>query len=104
MTPKLPACTPRHMVRALLHLGFIPDRQVGSHRTFYRAADGRRVTVPMHARDLNTPLLHRIIKQAGLTADEFHHLLHGNRRGYERGGDEFDHRPTRHPEANRGIS
>lgn len=80
MTPRLPSCTPRDVSRVLRRLGFLPDRQVGSHVTFLRAMDGRRVTLAIHRRDLKRPTLHGIIKQAGLTAHEFHKLLHGTRR------------------------
>jgi predicted RNA binding protein YcfA (HicA-like mRNA interferase family) len=55
------------MVRALKKLGFVPDRQVGSHLRMTKGA--RRVTVPMH-----TPIppgtFQSILRQAGISLEE----------------------------------
>jgi len=52
-------------------LGFAQIRQRGSHRQF-RHPDGRQTTVPDHgSRDLSPILLRQIIKDIGLSADEF---------------------------------
>ena len=67
----LPVLKPREAVRALERLGFVQIRQRGSHRQF-RHPDGRQTTVPDHgSRDLSPILLRQIIKDIGLTADEF---------------------------------
>ena len=56
-------------VRALEKLGFRQVRQRGSHVVLRR---GDAVTVvPLHRRDLAIGTLHGILKQAGVTADEF---------------------------------
>jgi predicted RNA binding protein YcfA (HicA-like mRNA interferase family) len=55
--------------------GFEVDHQTGSHTVLRRASDGRRVVVPWHSRDLGRGLTLRIIKDAGLTRDEFAELL-----------------------------
>jgi len=39
-----------------------------------RREDGRRVTVPIHSGDIPTGTFHRILKQAGLTLEEFRRL------------------------------
>ena len=75
MSPRLPACTPRDLERVLLAIGFVATRQSGSHRIYLRLSDQRRVVLPIHARDLKPGLLHQLIKDAGLTPDEFHGLL-----------------------------
>ena len=50
-------------------------RQSGSHRILKNAA-GRRVTVPYHAgRILHPKVLRSILRDADLTAEEFHELL-----------------------------
>ncbi len=58
-------------MRVLERLGFVQIRQRGSHRQF-RHPDGRQTTVPDHgSRDLSPIILRQIIKDIGLTADEF---------------------------------
>jgi len=64
----------KEIVRVLKELGFIEHRQVGSHLTMLRPKDGKRVTVPMHSGDIPTGTFHRILKQAGITLEEFRRL------------------------------
>ncbi len=67
----LPILKPREAIRILERLGFVQIRQSGSHRQF-RHADGRQTTVPDHGgRDLSPILLRQIIKDIGLTPEEF---------------------------------
>ena len=53
------------------------DRTVGSHHILVHSSDPRRVvTVPFHgARSLKLGTLRNIIRQAGLTVEEFRSLL-----------------------------
>ena len=69
MTPRLPAVTSDRIVSILHRHGFLTVRQSGSHMIL-RHDDGRRVTVPMHKRDLGRGLLHRIMKDADLTIED----------------------------------
>lgn len=80
MTPRLPSCTSRDVERVLLQLGYIQDRQSGSHRIFIRPKDKRRVNLPIHNQDLRPGLLYQTIKDMGLTRAEFHALLLGKSR------------------------
>jgi predicted RNA binding protein YcfA (HicA-like mRNA interferase family) len=58
-------------------LGFVPVRQKGSH-AFYRHADGRTTTVPMHAgRELARPLVREILRQIKISPEKFERLLNG---------------------------
>ncbi len=51
-------------------------RQSGSHAILRHGSDAtRRVTVPMHTRDLKRGTLRSIVRQSGLTVDEFVRLL-----------------------------
>jgi len=61
----------------LRRAGFVVNRIVGSHHVLTHAADPTRtVTVPFHgARSLKPGTLRNIIRQAGLTVDEFRELL-----------------------------
>ena len=68
---KIPVLKPREACRVLETLGFSLARQRGSHMQ-YRHPDGRCTTVPNHpGRDLSPVLLRQIIKDIGLTAEEF---------------------------------
>lgn len=66
--PKLPVLSGRDVVSALERLGFAQMRQRGSHVILQR--DGVGVVVPLH-RELKTGTLAGIIRQAGLSQDEF---------------------------------
>ncbi|MBU0608621.1 MAG: type II toxin-antitoxin system HicA family toxin [Armatimonadetes bacterium] len=76
--PRLPVVSGPECVRVLQRVGFVPDRQEGSHVTLVR--EGTHLTVPCHGgKDLKPGTLHNIIKQAGLTVAEFVELLHSRR-------------------------
>ncbi len=64
----------RQCVQALQRIGFIIDRQRGSHIVLYRSDPRARVVVPNH-KELKPGMLHQIITDAGLTVDEFLALL-----------------------------
>jgi predicted RNA binding protein YcfA (HicA-like mRNA interferase family) len=74
---RLPVIDGRRVVRALTAAGFVVDRIVGSHHVMKHPGDpARTVTVPCHAgRDLKPGTLRAIIRQSGLTVDEFSELL-----------------------------
>ncbi len=73
---KLPAMRARDVVRVAEALGFVLDRQRGSHAVFYRASDRRRVVIPMHSgTDLKTGTLRGIIADLGLTPEEFTRMV-----------------------------
>jgi predicted RNA binding protein YcfA (HicA-like mRNA interferase family) len=72
---RLPTVTSRKVIAALRRDGFEIDHQTGSHVVLYHPIKKRRVTVPSHSRDLGRGLTRRIIRQAGLTRDEFTKLL-----------------------------
>jgi predicted RNA binding protein YcfA (HicA-like mRNA interferase family) len=72
---RLPIVDFRTMEKVLLHLGFQPVRQRGSH-VFYRHADGRTTTVPNHpGRDLARPLVREILREIDLTPEQLQHML-----------------------------
>lgn len=75
MTPRQPRVTAAEVIRVLERLGFTLRRQSGSHK-IYRNEAGRRVTVPYHAATILHPkVLRSVLRDAGLTDDEFHELL-----------------------------
>ena len=71
----LPRISGREVVAALFKIGYEKDRQKGSHiilrQTVY---PHRRVVVPDH-REVAKGTLRKIIKQVGLTVEEFKKLL-----------------------------
>ncbi|MDY6911573.1 MAG: type II toxin-antitoxin system HicA family toxin [Chloroflexota bacterium] len=62
------------VVRILEKLEFVRIRQSGSHAV-YRHENGKWVTVPMHkGKDLGKGILRKIIKDTGMTVEEFQKL------------------------------
>lgn len=72
MPPSLPHVSGAEAKRALEKLGFTVVRQKGSHVVLRRGSAG--CVVPLH-RELKTGTLSGILKQAGITADEFMQVL-----------------------------
>ena len=74
---RLPTLGSTDVIRALQRGGFEVVRTSGSHhRLVHRTDSTRATTVPVHkGRDLPRSLLHAIIKQSGLTGEEFLQLL-----------------------------
>jgi predicted RNA binding protein YcfA (HicA-like mRNA interferase family) len=73
--PKLPALTGNVVISALENAGFQTIRQKGSHVRMIHA-DGRVVTIPVHAgKTIGRGLLRKILRDAELTREEFVTLL-----------------------------
>ncbi|HEV7378005.1 MAG TPA: type II toxin-antitoxin system HicA family toxin [Pyrinomonadaceae bacterium] len=73
---KLPAVRPAKAIKALERAGFQLDRISGSHYHFKHPTDPTLfVSVPYHNKDLKTGTLAAIIKQSGMTVEEFKKLL-----------------------------
>ncbi len=71
MGKKYPVLKPNEVIAVLENLGFFEVRQRGSHKQ-YRHIDGRCTTVPFHSgRDISPILLRQIVRDIGLTIDEF---------------------------------
>ena len=60
----------REVLAKLLRAGFIEVRQSGSHKIL-RYPDGRQTYVAMHPGGLPTGTFRKILKQAGLTEEQF---------------------------------
>ena len=77
MSRRLPTLKPRDVIRALEQAGFVVVRIKGSHHILVHRDDRSRITnVPAHgSHDLPRGTLRDIIKQAGLTIEEFLDLL-----------------------------
>lgn len=64
----------REIVRRLEKNGFIFIHQKGSHRYFLRNKEGKQhlTSVPMHPGDLPKGTIGAIIRQSGLSREEFY--------------------------------
>jgi len=72
MSPSLPSLKPREVLRALQRAGFYIHHQTGSHIVLkHLSQPSKRVILPYHNKDLKKGTLHNILKQAGLSVDEF---------------------------------
>lgn len=72
--PRLTPVSARECIRVLQLIGFVIDRQAGSHITLIREDPPGRVTVPNH-KELKVGMLRKIIRDAELSIDEFLELL-----------------------------
>ncbi len=70
---RLPVCSGAEAVRAFRQLGYVVDHQTGSH-IILRHESQRRLTVPNH-RELAKGTLRALIREAGLTKEQFAALL-----------------------------
>jgi predicted RNA binding protein YcfA (HicA-like mRNA interferase family) len=74
---RLPVVNGKRVIQALIRAGFVVNRIVGSHHLLVYPGDPTRtVTIPVHAgRDLKPGTLRSIVRQTGLTVEEFIELL-----------------------------
>ena len=70
-----PVVTAREVAAVAERLGFVLDRQRGSHAVYLRASDKRRIVIPMHkGKDLKPGTLRGIIGDLGISVEEFARL------------------------------
>lgn len=70
---RLPVCSGADAVKAFAAIGYAFDHQTGSH-IVVRHPSGRRLTIPNH-RELAKGTLRALIREAGLTKEQFAELL-----------------------------
>jgi predicted RNA binding protein YcfA (HicA-like mRNA interferase family) len=76
MSPALPVVKARECLAALQRAGFYIDHQTGSHaRLFHQTDKTRKVTLPIHNKDLPPGALKSILRQAGISVADFIELL-----------------------------
>ena len=74
MSQKLKPLPAREVIRRLKKAGFVEERQRGSHLRLWRESDRKMVIVPIHPGDIPKGTLRGIIRDAGLTVEEFEKL------------------------------
>lgn len=73
--PKLPILSYLEVIKALNKIGYSVDHQTGSHIILRQEIEPhRRLTIPNH-KEISKGTIQSIIRQAGLTRDEFIQLL-----------------------------
>ena len=71
---RLPTISWRDVVRALERAGFVFDRQKGGHMVYYHPQTNATAVIPRH-REIKKGTLREILRQAGLTREEFLGLI-----------------------------
>jgi len=71
---RLPAVRGDDAIRAFERVGFYLDHWHGSHAILYHA-DGRHLSVPGGRREVKPGTLRKLIRQAGVSVEEFADLL-----------------------------
>jgi len=71
----LPVMKPKEVIGALEKAGFELRRQTSSHIIMYKSGARHPISIPQHPKDLPKGTLRAIIREAGLTKDEFLKLL-----------------------------
>ena len=71
---KLPVVSGAECIKALSRIGFEVYRQRGSHIVLVRKSPSAQTTIPNHS-ELDRGTLRAIIRQTGLTVEEFVALL-----------------------------
>jgi predicted RNA binding protein YcfA (HicA-like mRNA interferase family) len=75
MKEKLPRVTASDVIKVLEKAGFFLVRQSGSHK-IYKDKEGKRVTVPYHAKKILHPkVLTSILRDADMKIEQFKELL-----------------------------
>lgn len=70
----MPGDNAKTFQRVAEKLGFSISRQKGSHQRWIHK-DGRATTIPIHpSTNIEPPLYYEIIKQMGITSEEFNQL------------------------------
>lgn len=70
----MPSATARDFKKIAQKLRFVFTRQTGSHER-WQHTDGRAVTIPIHGgREIGPPLFYKIVRQLGISPEEFQAL------------------------------
>ncbi|PJC30260.1 hypothetical protein CO051_06645 [Candidatus Roizmanbacteria bacterium CG_4_9_14_0_2_um_filter_39_13] len=69
--PKLPILKSKQVLQKFEKLGFVEDRQAGSHIILLHKQDGRRAVIPLHVKDLPKGTLAAILRESKIRRDDF---------------------------------
>ena len=71
MAENLPSLRPAEVIRVLERAGFVQVRQRGSHVFLFHPTRRVATTVAVHNASMREPMLRAVLKQAGLSVEEF---------------------------------
>jgi len=63
--------TPKQILSKLKRLGFIEDRQSGSHKILIEPESNRRAVIPFHLKELPKGTMSAILREAQISKDDF---------------------------------
>lgn len=63
--------TPKQVLTKYKKLGFIEDRQNGSHKILYHPATKTRAVIPFHLKELPRGTFSAILRESNITKEEF---------------------------------
>lgn len=63
--------TPKQVISRLKKLGFVEERQSGSHKIFYNASTKQRAVVPYHLKKLPKGTFAAILREARISKKDF---------------------------------
>ena len=63
--------TPKEVLKKFKKLGFIEDRQSGSHKILYHPETGKRAVIPYHLKQLPKGTFSAILKESSISKEEF---------------------------------
>jgi predicted RNA binding protein YcfA (HicA-like mRNA interferase family) len=72
---RLPSVRAKDVLKALERAGFVLERQKGSHAILREPTSKRMTVVPVHPGEFPRSLLQTILKQAGISIEDFRELL-----------------------------
>jgi predicted RNA binding protein YcfA (HicA-like mRNA interferase family) len=75
VSQRLPTVRPRQLIRVLERNGWRLARSKGSHHHFTHPENPSIISVPVHARDMKRGTIADILKDAGISHEEFLRLL-----------------------------
>ncbi len=64
---------PRELASVLLRIGFVERKTKGGHR-FYQHPDGRTTVIPFHSGELPMGTFRKILRDIGMTVEEYQAL------------------------------
>lgn len=63
--------TPKQVIARFKKLGFVEDRQSGSHKILYHPVTKTRAVIPFHIKELPKGTFSSILRESKITREEF---------------------------------
>ncbi|MBI3290263.1 type II toxin-antitoxin system HicA family toxin [Candidatus Microgenomates bacterium] len=63
--------TPKKVIAKYKNLGFVEDRQSGSHKIFYHPTTKQRAVIPFHLKELPKGTLSAILRESQVSKKDF---------------------------------